>query len=270
MATYAIGDIQGCLQPFLQLLAKVDFNPEIDKLWLLGDLINRGPETLQTLRYIVRLDRDHQCVTAVLGNHDLHFLAVAAGHKKPGRGDTLTELLAAPDRPELIAWLRQCPLVHSDATLNFTMVHAGIAPQWSIDDALSYSRELEAVIQSDQLDDFLANMYGNQPDIWSENLSGYDRLRSITNYCTRMRFCDPQGRLDLNCKTGINDAPQGLAAWFTLPNRAAAGDKILFGHWAALEGDTGDIKNVYALDTGCVWGEKLTAMRLEDEQIFQV
>lgn len=270
MATYAIGDIQGCYNPFIALLKKIAFNPDSDTLWLAGDLINRGAGTLQTLRHIVHLDKQYQCVNAVLGNHDLHFLAVAYGHKKPSRSDTLDELLSAPDRAELINWLRKCPLVHSDYALRYTMVHAGIPPQWSIEQSLSRAAEVEAVIQSEQLEAFLANMYGNQPEIWSDELQSFDRLRSITNYFTRMRFCDADGRLDLKCKTGAGDAPAGLAPWFSHANRIASKDKILFGHWAALEGDTGSSENVIALDTGCVWGGKLSALRLEDGAMFQV
>lgn len=270
MATYAIGDIQGCYDPFIALLKKIAFNPHSDTLWLAGDLINRGSGTLQTLRHIVDLDHQYQCIKAVLGNHDLHFLAVAHGYKKPSRSDTLDELLSAPDRAELINWLRKCPLVHSDSALRYTMVHAGIPPQWSIEQSLSRAAEVEAVIQSEQLEAFLANMYGNQPEIWSDELQSFDRLRSITNYFTRMRFCDADGRLDLKCKTGAGDAPAGLAPWFSHANRIASKDKILFGHWAALEGDTGSSENVFALDTACVWGGKLSALRLEDGVMFQV
>ena len=270
MASYAIGDIQGCYQPLVSLLQLINFDPTEDQLWLAGDLINRGPETLQTLRFITQLDRQHNCISAVLGNHDLHFLAVAHGHKKSSRLDTLDELLNAPDRAELITWLRQRPLVHSDNKLGYTMVHAGIAPQWSIPESLALAREVEEVLKSAALDDFLAHMYGNKPDIWHDNLDSFDRWRCITNYFTRMRFCDANGRLDLTCKTGIGDTPEGLAPWFLQPNRAASNHKILFGHWAALEGQTGNAENVFALDTGCVWGGKLSALRLEDERLFQV
>jgi len=268
MATYAIGDIQGCFEPLQTLLKKIDFNPSQDQLWLAGDMINRGPNSLETLREIVRLDQQYQCIQAVLGNHDLHFLAIAQGHKKPSRHDTLNALLQAPDRLQLIQWLRKCPLMHS--AHNFHMVHAGIPPQWSIAEAQSFAREVESVLQSTQYDNFLAAMYGNQPDLWQDKLQGNERLRIITNYFTRMRFCDPQGKLEFESKNSPQHAPAGTAPWFSHPQRKAHQDKIIIGHWAALKGDNLGIKNIYPLDTGCVWDGALTAMRLEDEKLFSV
>lgn len=264
MATYAIGDIQGCLEPLQCLLAEIKFNPRHDKLWLAGDLINRGPDTLATLRFLYRL-RDS--ITIVLGNHDLHFIAVYYGLRKRGKNDTLDELLRAPDCADLVYWLRQQKLVHCDSALNFTMVHAGIPPQWDLAEALARSREVENVLQSDKIEHFLAGMYGNLPSRWSDDLAGVDRLRLITNYFTRMRFCSAEGELELQTKESADAAPIGFAPWFSFAERKTRAQKIIFGHWAALEGRT-NIKNVYALDTGCVWGGSLTALRLEDERKF--
>lgn len=264
MATYAIGDIQGCLEPLQCLLKKIDFNPTKDKLWLAGDVINRGPDSLATLRLLYKL-RDS--ITLVLGNHDLHLIAVYYGLRKAGKNDTLEPLLLAPDRADLIYWLRQQKLVHHDTQLNFTMVHAGIPPQWSLDDALARSREVEAVLQSNSPELLLENMYGNSPARWRDDLQGAERLRVITNYFTRMRFCSAEGELELQTKESADAAPIGFAPWFSLSGRKMRNHKIIFGHWAALEGQA-NTKNIYALDTGCVWGGELTALRLEDEVLF--
>lgn len=264
MATYAIGDVQGCLEPLQCLLKKINFNPAFDKLWLAGDVINRGPDSLATLRFLYKM-RDS--ITLVLGNHDLHFIAVYYGLRKAGKNDTLEQLLIAPDRADLVYWLRHQKLVHYDATLNFTMVHAGIPPQWSLDNALARSREIERVLQSDSPEFLLENMYGNIPARWSDDLQGADRLRVITNYFTRMRFCSAEGEVELQTKESADAAPIGFAPWFSLSGRKMCNDKIIFGHWAALEGRA-NTKNIYALDTGCVWGRELTALRLEDEVFF--
>lgn len=264
MATYAIGDIQGCLEPLQCLLQEIKFNPSKDKLWLAGDLINRGPDTLETLRFLYRL-RDS--ITIVLGNHDLHFIAVYYGLRKRGKNDTLDELLRAPDCADLVYWLRQQKLVHHDPRLNFTMVHAGIPPQWDLSEALAHAREVENVLQTDKIETFLSGMYGNLPSRWDKNLTGVDRLRLITNYFTRMRFCSAEGELELQTKESVDAAPIGFAPWFSFAERKTWDQRILFGHWAALEGRT-DVENVYALDTGCVWGGSLTALRLEDERWF--
>ncbi len=265
MSTYAIGDIQGCLDPLKRLLDRVAFDPDRDRLWLAGDLVNRGPSSLATLRYIYDM---RQSVVTVLGNHDLHFLAVARGHKRKSSFDTLDALLKAEDCEELITWLRHCKLLHTDSELGYTMVHAGIPPQWNLSRAQAHAREVEAVLQSDQLDDFLANMYGNKPERWKNKLVGMDRLRLITNYFTRMRFCTADGELDLINKAGPGEHPPGFAPWFAHPHHKCRKDRIIFGHWAALEGKA-DAANVVALDTGCVWGGKLTAFRLEDQQFFR-
>jgi len=197
MATYAVGDLQGCLKPLQSLLQEVKFNRATDTLWLTGDLINRGPQSLDTLRFIYRM-RDN--VICVQGNHDLHLLAVANGHKTPSRSDTLDEILQAPDRDELLLWLRQRPLLHRDHELGFTMTHAGIPPQWDLDRAEELAEEVNQVLRGDQLQYFLANMYGNTPDHWRDDLSGAERWRVITNYFTRMRFCTPDGKLDFTHK----------------------------------------------------------------------
>ena len=266
MATYAIGDIQGCLQALKQLLNSFSFDINRDRLWIAGDLINRGPESLQTLQFLYDIREN---LDIVLGNHDLHLLAVAAGFKKPTPSDTLDEILKAPDRDELLNWLRQQPLIHHDSKLGYTMVHAGIPPQWSVDESLSYAKEVEQVLTGNNINSFLKVMYGNEPNRWNESLTGTDRLRLITNYFTRMRFCTPSGELELKTKSHINDAPAGYYPWFTINNRKAKSENIIFGHWAALQGETHQ-DNIFALDTGCVWGGELTAMRLEDRTMFCV
>ena len=266
MATYAVGDIQGCFEPLQQLLTQVAFNPDLDRLWLAGDLVNRGPASLEVLRFVKNLDRSAQIV---LGNHDLHFLAVAEGVRKASRSDTLDQLIAAPDLPELMAWLRAQPLLHRDKSLGYTMVHAGIPPMWSVKKAEKRAREVEAVLQSGDYRRFLKAMYGNEPSGWRKGLKGMKRLRVITNYFTRMRFCDADGNLDLDNKSAPNAVTLGYAPWFALLNRKTAEDQVLFGHWAALEGHSSH-PNAIALDTGCVWGGCLTMMRLEDRQRFQV
>jgi len=270
MSTYAVGDLQGCLKPLKCLLSAVNFDPAADNLWLAGDLINRGPESLETLRYLRKLSKQREgCVTAVLGNHDLHFLAVYYCEKLMSPGDTLIEILSAPDCDKLVKWLRRCKLLHRDKALGFAMVHAGIPPNWSLKKAARRAKELEAVLQDDnRIEEFLANMYGNEPSKWDPGLEGIDRLRLITNYFTRMRFCNPEGKLNLSSKSGPLNAPEGYAPWFSHPQRKTRDDKLIFGHWAALEGKA-DTANVYALDTGCVWGGHLTMIRLEDEAYFQ-
>ncbi len=265
MSTYAVGDIQGCFTPLRCLLSEVDFNPDKDRLWIAGDIVNRGPQSLETLRYVKSLGA---CVTTVLGNHDLHLLAVAYGYSRPGRNDTLNEVLQAPDCELLLTWLRQQKIVHYDPTLKFTMVHAGIPPQWSLKKALTRAAELETALRGDNFRQLLANMYGNRPDCWDKSLQGYARLRVITNYFTRMRFCDASGRLELLSKSAPDQPPPGFAPWYSHPQRKTRKHKLIFGHWAALEGKVDEV-NLYALDTGCVWGSHLTMMRLEDETFYR-
>lgn len=267
MSTYAIGDIQGSYQPLLRLLERIQFDPAADRLWLAGDLVNRGPDSLAVLRFLYQI---RHAVTLVLGNHDLHLLAVARGQRPGSARDTLDELLQADDCAVLLGWLRHGKLLHHDPELQFAMVHAGIPPQWNLTEACAHARELESVLQDadeNLYDQFLAHMYGNQPSTWQPPLTGYDRLRLITNYFTRMRFCTADGTLELETKTGATGAPPGFLPWFAHPHRKTRDDKIIFGHWAALQGRA-NTPNIYALDTGCAWGGSLTALRLEDEQLF--
>lgn len=264
MATYAVGDLQGCLEPLRCLLQQVHFNDDCDQLWLVGDLVNRGPQSLETLQFLHER-RDN--IVAVLGNHDLHLLAVAYGHRRPSSGDTLNEVLLTPSSEKLFEWLRQLPLVYHSPELNYAMVHAGIPPQWNLGKALKRSREVEEVLQGSEFERFLATMYGNEPSIWKRELKGPERWRVITNYFTRMRFCDKNGRLELQSKSGVNSAPRGYAPWFSHPERKTRDERIIFGHWAALEGKT-KTPNVFALDSGCVWGGHLTLFRLEDQRYF--
>ncbi|MDF3935494.1 symmetrical bis(5'-nucleosyl)-tetraphosphatase [Pseudomonas citronellolis] len=260
MATYAVGDLQGCLEPLKQLLQRVAFDPARDKLWLVGDLVNRGPQSLETLRFLYAM-RDS--VVSVLGNHDLHLLAVAYNAERLKKADTLREIIEAPERNDLIDWLRRMPLIHHDAERDITLVHAGIPPQWSIEKSLLRAAEVEEALRDDlRLPLFLEGMYGNEPAKWDKKLHGIERLRVITNYFTRMRFCTPDGKLDLKSKEGLDTAPPGYAPWFSYPERKAAGRKIIFGHWAALEGQC-DVPGLYALDTGCVWGGSMTLLNVD-------
>lgn len=265
MATYAIGDVQGCYDSLMALLEKIDYDDNKDILWFAGDLVNRGPKSLKTLRFIKGLGDK---AISVLGNHDLHLLALYFNENNPKKSDTLEETLNASDSEELMHWLRHQPLVHHDVSLNALMVHAGIPPKWSAKKALKRSLEVEAFIQSADFRDFFNSMYGNIPDQWDKSLVGMDRLRIIVNYFTRMRFCTQDGQLDLVTKEGLNKKPQGFSPWFEL-ERKAKDTRIFFGHWAALEGKA-EVDNVFALDTGCVWGGKLSAVRLEDEKVFRI
>ena len=263
MSTYAIGDIQGCLEPLERLIEHCRFDPAQDALWFVGDLVNRGPQSLEVLRYVKKLG---DLAVVVLGNHDFHALVVAAGHAKQHRGDTLDALLAAPDRDELLDWLRRRPLIHCEN--GWLMVHAGLLPSWSVSRAQALAREVEAVLRGDRCDEFLRVLYGDQPDRWSDGLAGYDRLRVIVNAMARMRICTPDGRMEFTHSGEPGDIPPGFMPWFEVPQRASAGTPILFGHWSA----HGLIvrSDLVALDTGCLWGRSLTAMRLEDRAIFEM
>jgi bis(5'-nucleosyl)-tetraphosphatase (symmetrical) len=271
MTTYAIGDIQGCYKHLKALLKQVKFKPGSDKLWCVGDLINRGPMSLDTLRYLQDID---DAIEVVLGNHDLHFLAIYYGVAPVRNKDTLTKLLKAHDGAELSDWLRTKPLAHFDCLetryglQHYLMVHAGVAPSWNLQKTLDLAAEVELVLQGDDFKKFLKNMYGNQPDRWSEDLRGWERLRVITNYLTRLRFCNAAGVMNLSVKEGLASAPPGYSPWFEF-ERITPKTHILFGHWAAIEGFTGKAQ-VHALDTGCVWGRELTLMRLEDKMLFSV
>ncbi len=266
MATYAIGDIQGCNDALQRLLQHCAFDPHHDQLWLAGDLVNRGPQSLQVLRFVQQLG---ERAKVVLGNHDLHLLALHYSGGKLKKSDTIQDILQAPDREQLLDWLRTQPLVVLDEANNWCMSHAGIPPHWSVQQARQLAQEVERVLQSDQCSEFFRQMYGNLPDRWQPDLQGMDRLRVIVNYLTRMRFVGPDNELDLLSKEGVGTAPTGFQPWFKVQPRLAAANRLLFGHWAALEGKA-DSTNVYALDTGCVWGGQLSALRLDDETWFRV
>ena len=264
MTTYAIGDVQGCFSAFQSLLEKIQFDPIKDDLWLTGDLVNRGPQSLEVLRFVKSLR-----AKTVLGNHDLHLLAVFYGAHVLREKDTFRDILQAPDCDELMHWLRHQPLFFYDDESGYAILHAGIASSWTIQKAKMLSQEVEAVLQGEAPHLFFQNMYGDMPCKWEDRLSGMERLRCITNYFTRMRFCHADGSLDLSYKGTLQDAPKELIHWFDVKTRVNAQNKIIFGHWAALSGKT-DVPFVYPLDTGCVWGHCLTAMRLSDEKRFEV
>jgi bis(5'-nucleosyl)-tetraphosphatase (symmetrical) len=271
MKTYVIGDLQGCAHEAALLLERIAADAhamEEARILFVGDLINRGPESLTALRRMKALsDASHGRVEALLGNHDLHLLAVAAGVRKASRSDTLDEILAAPDRDELIAWLRQRPLaMFVDAHL---LVHAGVPPQWSAEQTMQLAAEVETVLRGDGWADFLAQMYGNEPDRWDDTLTGVARLRCIVNALTRMRLCWPDGRMDfLHKESDKGPVGSDLLPWFDVPGRRTAGVTVVFGHWSAL----GLVlrPNLVGLDSGCVWGGKLTAVCLDDRTLLQV
>jgi bis(5'-nucleosyl)-tetraphosphatase (symmetrical) len=262
MTRYAVGDVQGCFTPLQRLLERIKFDPACDQLWTVGDLVNRGPQSLECLRFFYELG---DSARVVLGNHDLHLLAVAHGIRPLKRGDTLQPILDAPDCAELLGWLRRQPLLHRDGSL--TMIHAGLAPQWSITQAERLAGEIAAVLQSDRMLEFLHGMYGDTPTHWSDDLQGIARWRTITNYLTRLRFCTADGELDLQSKEGPGTAPPGFMPWFAVPNRKSAGATLIIGHWAMLMGNT-QRDDVIALDTGCVWGNRLTLLNLETRALL--
>lgn len=260
MAIYAIGDLQGCLDPLKRLLDRLGFDPAEDRLWFTGDLVNRGPASLATLRFVYALGE--RAVT-VLGNHDLHLLASAwAGSRAPRKRDTFEDVLAAPDRDELLEWLRRRPLLHHDPAAGFTMVHAGLPPQWSLDEARAAAAELESVLASERCVDFLEEMYGNHPDRWTAELQGMDRLRYIVNVFTRLRYVRPDGSLDFDQNGPPESAGPDLIPWFRFPGRRTEGLSMVFGHWSTLGNVTH--AGAFGLDSGCVWGGRLTALRLDD------
>ncbi len=263
MATYAIGDLQGCYKEFRQLLDLLGFDSATDKLWLVGDIVNRGPDSLILLRFIRALG---DTVVMVLGNHDLHLLMVAEGCVRLHRSDTLQAILAAPDRDELLYWLRQQRLLYVEG--DYVMVHAGLLPAWSVAQAALLAQEVEAALRGNDFHKFFSHMYGNQPDHWNDSLAGYDRLRVVTNAMTRMRVCTPGGEMNFVYKGRVQDIPVGYLPWFEIPDRASQEATVICGHWSALDLQVRD--NLVALDTGCLWGGSLTAMRLEDRKVFQV
>ena len=263
MATYAVGDIQGCFASLQSLLEKCSFSPEFDRLWLVGDLVNRGPRSLETLRFVKGLgDR----AVTVLGNHDLSLLMAAEGFGKRHRSDTIDDILAAPDRDELLHWLRHQRLMHVQG--DYAMVHAGLLPAWSVAEARTLAGEVEQALQAENYREFLANMWGSEPGAWDSSLTGWPRLRVIVNAMTRMRFCSPAGEMDFKAKGELSQAPAGYLPWFEVPGRRSAATVLVTGHWSAL--GLRLEPNLLALDSGCLWGGKLSALRLEDRALFQV
>ena len=260
---WMIGDVQGCCFPLAELLAQTEtHNDPHAQYWFAGDLVNRGPHSLEALRTVISLG---ERATSVLGNHDLHLLAVAAGIKKPGKSDTFQQILNAPDAPDLIDWLRRRPLVHY--AHQHVLVHAGILPEWSVSKTLSLAAEVETALRASNWQANLQKMYGNEPNTWKEDLTGSKRLRVIINALTRMRMCNNKGHMEFTQKNAPTTA-NGLMPWFDAPNRAAKDTTIVFGHWSTL----GLLirPDAICLDTGCVWGGKLTALRLHDHKLIQI
>ncbi len=257
MADYAIGDIQGCYDRLLDVLDRIGFSPSRDRLWVAGDIINRGPSSLESLRYIRNLGSS---AVVVLGNHDLHLLAVALGGHAVKKKDTLHDILDAPDHDDLLQWLLQQNICIHDAGRNFVMAHAGLPHIWTVDQAVALSEELETILRGPDVKDYFREMYGNYPERWSDELQGIERWRVITNYFTRMRFIAADGSLELTTKAAAANSPPGYAPWFSYARPDDA--KVIFGHWAALEGQTGSDRFL-GLDTGCVWGGQLTVMNLD-------
>lgn len=265
MAVYAIGDVQGCYEPLRELLGRINFVPARDTLWFTGDLVNRGPDSLAVLRFVSSLPN----AVSVLGNHDLHLLAVAAGQRGLKRSDTFDDVLAAPDREALLGWLRRRPLFHRDTALGYGLVHAGLLPAWDIDTAERLAREAESRLRSDEGIDLLGKMYGDEPCDWDESLSGDGRFRVIVNGFTRLRYCNQRGAMDLTVKVAPAVAPAHLVPWFQHPRRRAQGLRVVFGHWSTL--GFWDANEVIGIDTGCLWGGELCAIRLDrPQQPFRV
>jgi bis(5'-nucleosyl)-tetraphosphatase (symmetrical) len=258
MTLYAVGDLQGCVDAFEALLEKTDFHPARDRLWLVGDLVNRGPASARVLRTLMELGRS---AVTVLGNHDLHLLATAAGIRAPSSQDTFNDVLSAPDRDTLIDWLRHRPLLHHEPATARVLVHAGVPPLWSVSDAVAAAREIETLLRSSDWQVSLAHMYGNAPSRWSPNLAREDRLRFSINALTRMRFCGRDGELDFDHTGPPGTQPRKLVPWFDHPLRQGDGTHIVFGHWASL----GLFRrtDITACDSGCVWGRSLTAIPLD-------
>jgi len=259
MALYLIGDVQGCNSALQRLLDQISFSASRDTLYLLGDLVNRGPDSAGVLRRLMAYGDSAQCL---LGNHDLHLLALSQRVRRPGRHDTLNNILQAPDRPAMLEWLRwqKMAMALTIDGHDLLMVHAGVLPSWSASQTLALAAEVEAVLRGPALGDFLQQMYGDEPHAWSDALSGVDRLRVIVNSLTRMRFCDAQGRMEFTSKEGSSAAPPGYMPWFDVPGRQTAAITLAFGHWSTL--GWLDRPDVLALDTGCVWGGSLSAVRL--------
>ena len=257
MSIYAVGDVQGCHDELLILLDRIKFDPGQDRVWFVGDLVNRGPKSLATLRTIRSLG---DAAVIVLGNHDLHLLAVASGISRTKHRDTFADVLTAPDRDELLDWLRHRPLIHTNG--EFYLIHAGLPPQWNMDQAQNLAREAEEALQLNEGREFLDNMYGDEPKCWDDTLSGWERLRFITNCFTRLRYCRSDGRIDLKQKGRPGTQPKDLLPWFEVPGRRSLGAKILYGHWSTLKFHAH--QGTWCLDTGCLWGGELTALRLDE------
>ena len=264
MATYLIGDIHGCFNELTALLEQIDFSAEKDTLWLTGDLVARGPDSLAVLRYVRSLG---ESVRLVLGNHDLHLLAIYAGVSRNKPKDKLTPLLEAEDADSLINWLRRQPLLQVDEEKKLVMAHAGITPQWTLETAQQCAHDAESLLASDSYPLFLDAMYGDLPNNWSPNLTGLARLRFITNALTRMRYCFPNGQLDMYAKEPPDSVAAPLKPWFAIPGKLPEAYSVAFGHWASLEGK-GTPPGIYALDTGCCWGGVMTCLRWEDKAWF--
>ena len=271
MALYLIGDPQGCDEPLQRLLDKIAFSPSRDTLVVLGDLVNRGPASAKVLR---RMERLGAAARSLLGNHDLHLLGVAHGARKTGRRDTLSGVLEAPDRDAMLDWLRQqyMALRHASAGGDLLMVHAGVLPSWTVEDALSRAGELESVLRGPAIAEFLPTMYGNEPARWSDSLTGVDRLRVIVNAFTRMRFCTPEGVMEFEAKDAAGGAPEGFMPWFDVPGRRTASATVAFGHWSTLGWLSRP--DLISTDTGCVWGGCLSAVRIgatpQERELIQV
>jgi bis(5'-nucleosyl)-tetraphosphatase (symmetrical) len=268
MATYVIGDVQGCYDELAELLERIRFDPAADRLWFTGDLVNRGPSSLAVLRLVQSLG---ERATTVLGNHDIHLLALAYGRKrKPNRKDTLHECLGAADRHDVLDWLRRQPFLIRDESLGYTLIHAGLPPQWDLPTAVACAREVEAAFAGPGFPDLVDEIFGNKPDRWSPDLAGTERLRFAINCFTRIRYCDEKGRLDFDEKGPPPSRTKGLLPWFAQARRSR-GERICFGHWSSLRLRKAEmaLEGVYPLDTGCLWGGELTALRLDDLAFFQ-
>lgn len=264
MSIYAIGDIQGCHDELLRLLDTINFNENTDQLWFAGDLVNRGPKSLETLRFVKALG---DAAVTVLGNHDLHLLAAACSPEQTSKHDTLAPVLKAPDRDELLDWLRHRPLFHYNE--DFCLLHAGLPPQWDFNKTRKMALFAERALKGPDYQRLLTHMYGNKPDIWSPTLTGMAKLRFIINCFTRMRYCDAYGRLDFINSGPLGSQPEKLMPWFQVPKRKNANLRIIFGHWSTLGYYEGN--NCYAIDTGCLWGGQLTALKLgEQVQRFSI
>ncbi|MBI2733909.1 MAG: symmetrical bis(5'-nucleosyl)-tetraphosphatase [Aquabacterium sp.] len=253
---YLVGDLQGCCSPFERLLQTIDFSPSRDHVYVLGDLVNRGPDSLGVLRRLRALDN---AATCLLGNHDLHLLAVAHGVRKPHRSDTLDTILHAPDREDWLGWIRQQRLAVFEH--GWLMVHAGVVPQWDATQTVALAREVEAMLAGPDVGEFLTRMYGNEPERWDDSLQGVPRWRCVVNSLTRLRFCSADGTMEFATKDGSDGAPEGFMPWFDVPGRRTQGTPVAFGHWSTLGLINRD--DLLALDTGCVWGGRLSAVRID-------